>query len=367
MKLLQLIGRAAAGIAATVAAWPALAADAALPLPEIYRATLPCLAQVFQVPTGGEGRDLFQQLFGEKSPQRSKTEPDVARETRRESPNGLGLVWGDGSYVLTAEFLVEGGRQEDVARREFVLEAADGRRLEARLHAIDRLSGIALLKATAPLGPVCRFGDSNALEVGQPVVAIGNVRRLRLLMSQGIISGLAVADPGASQGDAPAILTTTASGPGMAGGPLLDLQGRVIGMHQAMLIGSKGDAEGVSVALPIQRALAAADELARHGKVQRSRLGLQADDERLPLGKAALLQTRRAPIVNKVLPGSPAEKAGVRVGDRLIAIDAAPLADTADLRRRVSATRPGTTLRVELERDGARRSVSITTESASDD
>ncbi|MDR7332947.1 S1C family serine protease [Roseateles asaccharophilus] len=364
MKHLPLIGRIAACVAATMA-WPALAADAARPLPEIYRATLPCLAHVFQMPTG-ERRDPFNDLFRDKPAPRAKTEPTKTLESRRELPNGLGLIWGDGSLVLTAEFLVTNGSPEELTRREFVLEAADGRRLEARLQAIDRSSGIALLKTQAPLGPACRFGDSSALEVGQAVVAIGNVRGLRLLMSAGIVSALGPTDPFELSGGEPAIMTTTASGPGMAGGPLLDLQGRVIGMHQAMLVGNQG-AEGVSVALPIQRALAAADELLRHGKVQRSRLGLQAEDERLPVGKAALLEARRTPIIGSLLAGSPAERAGLREGDRLIAIDGQPLADTADLRRRVNATRPGTTLRVEFERDGARRTVSITTEAASGD
>ncbi|HEY0957505.1 MAG TPA: trypsin-like peptidase domain-containing protein [Roseateles sp.] len=353
-----------AGLAA-VAAGPALAADAALPLPEIYRATLPCLAQVYQVPTGEPRSDLLQELFGNKPARGDRKGDDgTMREKQPALPNGLGLAWGDGSTVLTAEFLVPKGEPEDLARHEFVLEAADGRRLEARLQALDRSSGIALLKATAPLGPACRFGNSTVLEVGQPVVAIGNMRRLRLLMFQGIVSALT--DAGQDQAGQLAILTTTASGPGMAGGPLLDLQGRVIGMHQAMLVGERG-AEGVSVALPIRQALAVADELVRHGKVQRSRLGVQAQDERLPLGKAALLQARRAPVVGTVLPGSPAERAGLRENDRLIAIDAVPLADTADLRRRVAAVRPGTVLRLELERDGARRSVSVTTDAGSED
>lgn len=364
MNHLPLIGRIATGIAVAIA-WPALAADAARPLPEIYRATLPCLAHVFQVPTA-ERRDPFNDLLRDKPAQRAKTEPIKPLETRRELPSGLGLLWGDGSLVLTAEFLVTGGRPEELAQREFVLEAADGRRLEARLQAIDRASGIALLKAPTPLGPACRFGDSSALEVGQAVVAIGNVRGLRLLMSTGIVSALSSTDPFDLGGGELAIMTTTASGHGMAGGPLLDLQGRVIGMHQAMLVGNQGP-EGVSVALPIQRALAAADELLRHGKVQRSRLGLQAEDERLPVGKAALLETRRAPIIGSILAGSPAERAGLREGDRLIAIDGRPLADTTDLRRRVKAMRPGATLRLEFERDGARRTVSITTEAASGD
>ncbi|RZJ03450.1 MAG: serine protease, partial [Rubrivivax sp.] len=288
MKPLPLIGRLVAGIAA-LAAWPALAADPALPLPDIYRATLPCLAQVYQVPTGQRRRDPFDALFRDKPAARCKVE---ALETRREAPNGLGLIWGDGSFVLTAEFLIPSGKQEDQTLQEFVLEAADGRRFEARLHAVDRTSGVAMLKAQASLGPACRFGNSVALEVGQAVVAIGNMQRLRLLMSQGIVSALTDVDPGDMQGGGLAIMTTTPSGPGMAGGPLLDLQGRVIGMHHAMLVGGRG-AEVVSVALPIQRALAAAEELARHGKVQRSRLGAEVTDERLPLGKAALLETRR--------------------------------------------------------------------------
>ncbi len=365
MKNRPLIACLVASIAAT-ASLPALAGDAALPLPEIYRATLPCLVHVFQVPTPGERRDLFSELLGGKSAPRSKAEPAEARETRREAPNGLGMIWGDGSLVLTAEFLVTGSKREEQARREFVLETANGRRLEAKLQAIDRTSGVALLKAQVPLGPACRFGDSAPLEVGQTVVAIGNVHGLRLLMSQGIVSALTDADPAGSTGADLAILTTTVSGAGMAGGPLLDLQGRVIGMHQAMLVGS-GGAEGIAVALPIRRVLAAADELARYGKVQRSRLGLQAEDERLPLGKAALLETRRVPVVSSVVAGGPAERAGLSVGDRLIAIDAAPLADAADLRRRVSASRPGTALRIDLERNGARRAVTITTEAISGD
>jgi S1-C subfamily serine protease len=133
-----------------------------------------------------------------------------------------------------------------------------------------------------------------------------------------------------------------------------------------MLVGNRG-AEGVAVALPINQVLAAAEDLSRHGKVQRSRLGLQAEDERLPLGKAALLAPRRAPIVSSILPGSAAERAGLRTGDRLIAINAAPLADTADLRRRVNATRAGPRLSVELERDGRRQTLDITTEAARDD
>lgn len=351
----------AAAVLATLAA-PALAADAPLPLTDLYRATLPCVVQLYQVRNGQEVPDPFKAFFGGKPTPGRKAEPQETRETQQPAPNGLGLLWGDGSFVLTAEFLVETAK-DPTTPREFVLEAQDGRRVEAKLHGVDRVGGIALLKTATPLGPACRFGDSAALQVGQPVVAIGNLQRLRLLMSQGIVSGLLDANP-----DTPglAILTSTVSGQGMAGGPLLDLQGRVVGMHQAVLPGGTGYG-GISVALPMQRALASADELARHGKVLRPRLGVNAEDERLPVGKAALLQPRRSPIVSRVLAGSPAQRAGVREGDRLVALDGLPLADTADLRRRVAATRPGTPVRIDLERDGTPQSISVTIDAVAGD
>lgn len=349
----------------SLAALPAQAAETELPLPQLYRATLPCLVHVYRVPVGDELTDPLKAFLG-KSALPSKAAASAALETGREAPYGMGLLWGDGSWVLTAEFVVPNDKRQRPALREFVLESTDGHRVEAKLQAIDRPSGVALLKTEAPVGPACRFGTSAALEVGQPVAAIGNVRGLRLLLSQGHVSGLRGADIDNTLDADPVILTSTVSGPGMAGGPLLDLQGRVIGMHQSMLTRG-GGFEGVAVALPIDRVLGAATELARQGKVTRSRLGLQVEDERLPAGKAALLQTRRVPIISSILPGSPAERAGLRVGDRLIAFESGGLSDSADLRRRVSAIRPGTGVRLEFERDGTRRSVTLTPEALGDD
>ena len=247
-----------------------------------------------------------------------------------------------------------------VARNADRIEVAlsDGRRVEAKLVGADPTTDIALLSVSAQGLVSMPLGTSDELEIGDYVVAIGNPFGLGQTVTFGIISALGRSGLNI-EGLEDFIQTDAAINPGNSGGALVDIDGHLIGINTAIL-GSAGGNVGIGFAIPITMAQQIADQLARFGKVARGQLGMSIQDHPAGMPVAAQSGVQAGAMIADVAPGSPAEKAGLRRGDLIIAVNGNPIVNTAQLRARVGLVRVGQTVTLDFMRNGERLKVNAT-------
>lgn len=259
---------------------------------------------------------------------------------------GSGVVIdADRGLVLTNDHVVRNAERIGVA-------LSNGRRLEAKLVGTDPATDIALLSVTAQGLLALPLGNSDALEIGDYVVAIGNPFGLGQTVTAGIVSALGRSGLG-MEGYEDFVQTDAAINPGNSGGALVDIEGRLIGINTA-IIGPAGGNVGIGFAIPANMAREVADQLARFGKITRGQLGVAVQDH--PAAMPATLQAGIPPgaMVADVVQGSAAAKAGLRRGDVIIAVSGKPVVSAAQLRNRVGLVRLGETLEIEFLRNGTR-------------
>ena len=263
---------------------------------------------------------FFRRFFG--APEES--EPQVAA--------GSGVIVDAGrGYVMTNAHVVKDARQ-------IVVTLRDNRRLEAKLVGADPGTDIALVKVEPAKLSEVRFGDSDALRVGDFVVAIGNPFGIGQTATSGIVSalgrnGLSV------EGYEHFIQTDASINPGNSGGALVDLKGELVGINTA-IIGPAGGNVGIGFAVPSVLARAVMEQLVRFGEVKRGRLGLSMED--VVGGEGARIAG--------VEPRSPAAAAGVREGDVVTGIDGRPVRGAAELRARLGVVPVGETVELRVQR-----------------
>jgi serine protease Do len=271
---------------------------------------------------------------------------------RRGSGQGSGFIIDPAGYVVTNQHVI--GRASAVK-----VELSDGRVLSAKVIGADPQTDLALLKVEAgdaPL-PAVRFGDSDAVRVGEAVLAMGNPFGLGGTASTGILSAR-----GRQIGAGPYddfLQTDAAVNPGNSGGPLFNTAGEVIGITTAIFSPSGVNA-GVGFAVPSKLAQPVLDQLRSTGGVERGWLGvtLQPLDE--DLARAMRAPEPKGALVANVEPGSPAAKSGLRAGDVVIGFNGQPIAMPRDLALAVAGVKPGSVVPVALLRDGQRAEERLT-------
>jgi Do/DeqQ family serine protease len=249
-------------------------------------------------------------------------------------------------YVITNHHVIE-------EAEEIVVTLKDRRKLAAQLVGSDPGTDIALLKV-APEGLTeLALGDSEALEVGDFVVAIGNPFGLGQTVTSGIVSALGRTGLNI-HGYEDFIQTDASINPGNSGGALINLKGELIGIN-SVIIGPSGGNVGIGFAVPSNMARSIIEQLAEFGEVRRGRLGVRIQDLTPELSEALSLDISDGAVVTRVEPGSPAEDAGIEAGDVVVAVEDSAVASAADLRNRVGLVRVGEDVNVTVIRDGARR------------
>lgn len=263
---------------------------------------------------------------------------------------GSGFVIGRDGYILTNAHVVAGAER---IKAKF----SDRRELDARLVGTDARTDIALLKVDAHDLPVLPLGNSDQLQPGEWVAAIGSPFGFDQSITAGIVS--ATDRNLAGDGTVPFIQTDVAINPGNSGGPLLNLNGEVMGVNSQILTRS-GGYMGLSFAIPANVALPVAEQLKQDGHVRRAWLGvsLQALDGRLAraFGRGAT----QGALVASVISGSPADRAGVRPGDIILKVNGQQVDSVDRVPRLVAAQRPGERLAVEVWRQGASVPLTVT-------
>ena len=249
-------------------------------------------------------------------------------------------------YILTNAHVVDHATSITVTLQ-------DGRNLKAKVIGADPPSDIAVVQVTATGLMQIRLGDSARLAVGDFVVAIGNPFGLPHSVTSGIVSGLKRS--GFSPDDYENYIQTDASiNPGNSGGALVNLDGELVGVNTAILSAS-GDNIGIGFAIPVDTAKRVMRQLIEYGTVERGQLGLSLYAVTPGVAHSLGLHKASGGIVAQVIPGSPAEKAGVRAGDVVTAIEGHRIKSNTDLRNAIGLLRVGDGVTIDLLRDGRRQ------------
>ena len=263
---------------------------------------------------------------------------------------GSGVIVGREGYILTNNHVIEG-------MDEFRIELADGRKnLKAKLIGADKPTDLAVLKIEEKDIQAIPIGDSDKVEVGQTVLAIGNPFGLEETVTQGIIS--AKGRQG-SENIADLFQTDAAINPGNSGGALINTEGELIGINEAIL-SRTGGFQGIGFAIPSNVARRVMDSLLKNGRVIRGFLGVTAKDLTPKLKEQLALPSEQGALVGGVEPRSPAGKAGLRAGDFITKFNGRNVRSFQDLRRLVSEVDLGATIPVEIFRGGKTLTVDAT-------
>ena len=290
--------------------------------------------------------EIFKRFFGPNAPV-----PHPRGGGQRVSM-GSGFVISADGYVLTNNHVVDGADNVTVT-------LSDRRVLDAKVVGTDAQYDIALLKLTATNLPVVSLGDSKGVKAGQWVVAIGSPFGFDHSVTAGIVSAVGRQFGGADQQYVPFIQTDVPINRGNSGGPLFNLSGQVVGIN-SQIFSNTGGFMGVSFAIPIDIALNAVEQIKTTGHVSRGMIGVQIQNVTREDAKGLNLPRIGGALVNKITPGSSADKAGVQVGDVILSFGGAEIATSADLPPLVGSTKPGTKVDLVVNRDGKDMTLPVT-------
>ena len=289
---------------------------------------------------------IFRQFFGDPS-------PDSDRERmRREQSLGSGVIVSTDGYILTANHVVKDADEIHVSIADTKKEYT------AKVIGADPQIDVAVLKINATGLPAITLADSDQLEVGDIVLAIGNPFDVGQSVTMGIVSGLGRNGLGFNRYEN-FIQTDAAINPGNSGGALVDAEGRLIGINSGIESSSRGN-EGVGFAVPINMARRSMERLISGGKITRGYLGVFPQDITPGLAEQFNLSDQNGALVGDVLPDAPAEKAGIKPGDVITEFDGKQINDANSLRLLASETSPGTKVTVKLLRNGREKDVTVT-------
>jgi serine protease DegQ len=249
-------------------------------------------------------------------------------------------------YVLTNHHVIEDARDISVT-------LTDGRTTRAELVGSDQGTDVALLKVNAKNLTAIELANSDQLQVGDYVVAIGDPFGLGQTVTSGIVSALGRSGLDV-EGYEDFIQTDASINPGNSGGALVDLDGKLVGINTAILAPAGGNV-GIGFAVPANMANQAMRQLIDYGEVRRGRLGVAVQSLTPDLAEALSLDAKEGVVVNRVEPRSPADEAGVKKGDVIVAFRGAPIKSAQDLRNRIGLSAVGTEAPLTVLRDGKRR------------
>ena len=284
---------------------------------------------------------------GPEGPRLPFQEPEEGGRTA----TGSGFVLDEEGYILTNEHVVDGASSVEVS-------FAEENGVRAELVGADASSDLALLKVDpddADLTPI-PLGDSDAVRVGDAAIAIGNPFGLERTVTTGVVSALQreISSPNGFSIDH-VIQTDAAINPGNSGGPLLDADGRVIGINSQIATNGSQANSGVGFAVPVNEAKRVIPELKEDGRVERAYLGVRTGEVESSAGGS----TTEGAQIAEVTPGAPAARAGLRPGDVIVGVAGEEVTEPADVARIIAARKPGDSVEVEYLRGGERETADV--------
>ena len=303
----------------------------------------------FRGPQGQEIPEIFRHFFGDQFPFGPTPGPGQGGREERHSL-GSGFIISEDGYVLTNAHVVDGAN-------EIMVRLNDRRELKAELVGADTKTDVALLKVDADDLPTLNIGDSERLEVGEWVAAIGSPFGFDHSVTAGIVSAINRTLP--SDAYVPFIQTDVAINPGNSGGPLFNLDGEVIGINSQIFTRS-GGFMGLSFAIPINVAMDIADQLREDGRVSRGWLGVMIQPVSRDLAESFGLESAHGALISDVAPDAPAEEAGLRAGDIILSANGEKVDRSSTLPRLIGRVSPGSEVELEVLRNGEHTTKTVT-------
>ena len=284
---------------------------------------------------GGENPylEFFKRFFQER--------PELPGD-RQANSLGSGFIISSDGYILTNAHVAQDADK-------IIVRLSDQRERPAKVIGVDELTDVAVLKIEGENLPVVKIGDSDTLEVGEWVLAIGSPFGLERTATQGIVSAVGRNLPSGTY--VPFIQSDVAVNPGSSGGPLFNLRGEVVGIN-SQIYSSTGGYMGLSFAIPIKLAIQVVDQLKATGEVTRGWLGILLQSVNNDLAEAFKLDRPRGALVAQILPDSPAASAGFKPGDIILRYGGEPVEDSSQLPRMIGVTPVGKTVAMSILRNG---------------
>ncbi len=306
-----------------------------------------------QMPDDAQIPEIFRRFFGPGfempggpgGPGRGGAAP-------RGTSMGTGFIISADGYLLTNHHVVDGAEEVKV-------RLSDRREFTAKVVGSDAESDVAVLKIDATGLPTLRFGNGASVKPGQWAVAIGSPFGFEQSVTAGIVSAVARSNQYADQRYVPFIQTDVPINQGNSGGPLLNVSGEVIGIN-SQIFSNSGGYMGVSFAIPIDLAANVAEQIKKTGSVQRGSLGVQVSNVTSEAAAGFKLPDTKGALVQEVLPGSPAQRAGIEPGDVIRAVDGTEIVASSELPPLVGGKTPGTKVRMRILREGRTRDFDVT-------
>lgn len=335
----ELFGRAPVGVVAVKEAPPVAEERRVLSYADAAKRAVPSVVHVFtsqeiRSPRHPLANDPFwYHFFG-----------DRGMTTQRRSGLGSGVVVSEEGYILTNFHVVEAADEIEVASN-------DGRKFKARVVGTDPESDLAVLRVSAetPL-PAITFATPDSLRVGDVVLAIGNPFGVGQTVTSGIVSALGRTHLGINTFEN-FIQTDAAINPGNSGGALIDSNGNLVGINTA-IYSQSGGSMGIGFAIPVSLARNVMEQIIKTGGVIRGWIGVEVQEITPELAESFGMPSMDGALIAGVMRGSPADKAGIRPGDVLLAIDGRKVKDAENLLELIAALQPGQTSRFSVRRDG---------------
>ncbi len=304
-------------------------------------------------------QDRMEEFFGSPFGPQGPKGPGMPREPRgprgpgerRAEGMGSGIIVSADGYILTNNHVVAGAQ-------EMTVTLPDKREFKATLIGTDPKTDLAVIKIDAHQLPTVNWGDSNALEVGEYVLAVGNPFGLNSTVTLGIVSALGRGHMGITQYEE-FIQTDAAINPGNSGGALVNTTGQLVGINTAIFSQSGGN-EGVGFAVPTSMAKPIYESLVKTGKVVRGYLGIGIQDLTKDLAQSFGTKDAKGAVVSEVKDDSPADQAGLKAGDVIVRYQTTPIEDATALQRQVTKSAVGTTATIRVLRDGHEKDLTVT-------
>lgn len=283
---------------------------------------------------------LFRQFFGDRLESPQQQTPGL----------GSGVIVASNGYILTNFHVIDGADEIEVL-------LSDGKKLSATVVGSDPDSDLAVLRVKADGLPVMPFGSMESVAVGDVVLAIGNPFGVGQTVTMGIVSALGRSHLGINTFEN-FIQTDAAINPGNSGGALVDVQGRLIGINTA-IYSQSGGSLGIGFAIPVSLARNIMEQIIQNGDVVRGWIGVEAQEITTELASSIGLPDNQGILLAGVVRGGPADMAGVRPGEVLLAINGEKISDPKDMLDKVAALKPGESAQFRLRRQAMVREVSV--------
>jgi serine protease Do len=293
-------------------------------------------------------QDFFERFFQRQFPQQQQRQRRFPRRESLEVGQGSGFIVSEDGYILTNNHVLEGVDEVKVT-------LTDGRNYSAKIVGTDPESDVAVIKIDANNLPYLEMADSDKIEVGQWVLAIGNPFGLSHTVTAGIISAKGRSGFGIAAFE-DFIQTDAAINMGNSGGPLVNLDGQVIGINTALISPSAINV-GIGLAIPINIAKPVYKQIVAKGSVTRGWLGVAISDLTPEKVKQLDINDSKGVFVPEVMVDSPAAKAGVKAGDVIVEMDGNPVGQAGELQRKIALKEPGKSVELVIIRNGSRKTI----------